>query len=148
MILYLLQRVVEKPVLLSSTYITSISRRNSYIRWYKDGLYTSSCRNFCDTCIIQQKCHLRWPRNAWAGSSICVLEKPLKKVFLKSFSSPFPPRVCIFGYTKRCFCGDKDSKHDETPLDRSSCQMPCSGDHDQYCGGKNAINVYGPPRHH
>ncbi|CAM9711179.1 unnamed protein product [Laminaria digitata] len=47
-------------------------------------------------------------------------------------------------YGNKCFCGSRESKYHEFPLEESWCKMPCPGDKKKYCGGRNAMMVYDP----
>ena len=43
-------------------------------------------------------------------------------------------------YSYECFCGNEISPKIKIP--DSACNMKCSGDPTQYCGGNCALNIY------
>ena len=42
-------------------------------------------------------------------------------------------------WSKECFCGDEYQNYGEA----DNCDMPCSGDKTEICGGNWAMNIYG-----
>ena len=52
-------------------------------------------------------------------------------------------RYAAVQYASQCYCGDSDDDYDRYgAADEGDCDMPCSGNFDEMCGGGWRQNVF------